>query len=68
MIRLEASSAQYAFPSKSELGLNADTLINSNKITVWLCQKSCSQKDKRETRVAQNMKNKNPYALFRNLD
>lgn len=68
MSRLDPSSAQYAFSSKSELGLNADTLINSNKITVWLCQKGCSQKDKRETGVAQNMKNKNPYALFRNLN
>lgn len=64
MRHLDASNAQYAFPSKSELGLNTATLINSNKIIVWLCQKGCNQKDKKETRVAQNMKNKNPYALL----
>lgn len=52
MRRLDASNAQYAFPSKSELGLNTATLINSNKIIVWLCQKGCNQKDKKETGVA----------------
>lgn len=64
MSRLDVSSAQYALSSKSELGLNAGTLINSNKIVVWSCQKGCNKKDKKETGVAQNMENKNPYALL----
>lgn len=64
MRHLDASNAQYAFPGKPERGLNTATLINSNKIIVWLCQKGCNQKDKKETGVAQNMENKNPYALL----
>lgn len=55
---------KYVLSSKSELGLNTATLLNSNKIIVCLCQKGYYQKDKKEARVLQNVENENLYVLL----